>query len=330
MTAPDRNQHTEAHNGTGTVPPKTVRVVLNTPRKGRREGFHRLVKEVDPTKRSAYAFIGDRLESGYELDLPVGAIIVRRTPDGSNQHPQDTFQYTKVLPEGEAWQWSEPRTKRTFLTFRDEVAQALAEGRDDMEEDTGSGENGPGQPRRPAEMTPESLPPVTGRILNASQMYGHLDHILAEPGKIAFDQASQTFIPDGGPETDPRDENIIADINVFLRNVGLRCPRYLAGRMGFDGAHITLRASQQDMFKAIHGVDLDQARELLQNAYDPENTANPKALTALQKAVDSAQTETGRFREETWRTVAQNLEGLGLKLGSTPLPDTKKLCPWGE
>ena len=98
------------------------RTIMKQPQgKGGRNGYHRLVNSVDTEKTSVYAFESDWIRPDVEVDLPVGGIIIRKTPTGSNRHPAATWAYATVPAQGEAWEWSEEYEANRFLTFRDDV-----------------------------------------------------------------------------------------------------------------------------------------------------------------------------------------------------------------
>lgn len=103
--------------------PEFHRTMLHRPKgPGQRTGSHRLVFSVDPNRKDGYAFIGEFINSDVEVDLPVGTLIVRQSPNGSNTHPTTTWAYTFVPPQDKEWQWSEEVDRAFFLTFRDTIA----------------------------------------------------------------------------------------------------------------------------------------------------------------------------------------------------------------
>lgn len=103
------------------------------PASGRRKGNYRLVSDVDLRKKTGWAFDGAWLEAdGREIDLPVGGVVVRKTPTGSNKKQTADWHYALVPETGEPWDWSEAYDQKRFLSFRDAVAQTLA-GTNDQE-----------------------------------------------------------------------------------------------------------------------------------------------------------------------------------------------------
>ena len=100
------------------------RTIMKQPsEKGGRVGYHRLVTGIDAEKTNVYAFEGSWIPADTEVDLPVSAIIIRKTPTGSNAHPAATWAYSTVPPQGKPLDWSEEYENRRFLTFRDAVEE---------------------------------------------------------------------------------------------------------------------------------------------------------------------------------------------------------------
>jgi hypothetical protein len=50
---------------------------------GNRKSWFKIVESVDCTKNNGYAFEGDFVKSGIEVELPEGAIIIECQPTGS-------------------------------------------------------------------------------------------------------------------------------------------------------------------------------------------------------------------------------------------------------
>jgi hypothetical protein len=105
--------------------PKTVRTTLpHITASGSRRGWYKLVTSVDTTKSNGYAFEGDFLKSGVELDLPMGSVIISKNPTGSVKNGgYDGYIYvvdSTELGYDEKFDWD-----RNFLSFRDAVAGYL-------------------------------------------------------------------------------------------------------------------------------------------------------------------------------------------------------------
>ena len=107
----------------------TVRHRLIAPTaSGQRRGFHRLVDDVNLRLSNGYAFHGPFIPDGRQCDLPVGALVIRKTPVGSFKSARSTWAYALVdhaaTPSG--WEWSDEYDGHAqFLAFRDEVAALL-------------------------------------------------------------------------------------------------------------------------------------------------------------------------------------------------------------
>lgn len=97
------------------------RITMHAPTaSGRRRGFHRHVTAVDSSRKDGYAFEGEFLPDGREVDLPDAAVLVRKSPSGSVKNARDEWAVGVVLPDGRTL-WSEEYRREAFLTFRDAV-----------------------------------------------------------------------------------------------------------------------------------------------------------------------------------------------------------------
>ena len=97
------------------------------PATGRRKGTYRLITQVDLQKKTGWAFEGSWLNAdGRELDLPVGAVVVKKTPTGSVRSWSAEWNYALVPETGQPWEWSDSYNDKRFLSFRDAVAETLA------------------------------------------------------------------------------------------------------------------------------------------------------------------------------------------------------------
>ena len=116
---------------------ETVRHVLAAPTgSGRRRGFHRVVEDVNLNKTDGFAFRGRFVPDSREADLPVGCIVIRKTPVGSYKGGRSTWAWAVITdtatPSG--WPWSEEYDGHAqFLTFRDAVAAEIAARLDERE-----------------------------------------------------------------------------------------------------------------------------------------------------------------------------------------------------
>ncbi len=107
---------------------KQVRIrVQNETASGRRQGWTKLVTDVDPEGRNGYSFAGDFLRGGAEHDLPVGGIVIQCNPEGSAKNGWKSGVCLRVQDDGtllrlheETYDWRDD-----FLSFRDLVISAL-------------------------------------------------------------------------------------------------------------------------------------------------------------------------------------------------------------
>jgi hypothetical protein len=114
---------------------ETVRIKLkavNT--SGNRNSWFKLVTSVDRSKRDGYAFGGEFIKAGVEIDLPVGSIILEKEPTGSVKNNGNDGNVYKVVAEPDSennsrnphlelqfyYDW-----RREFLSLRDKLADLL-------------------------------------------------------------------------------------------------------------------------------------------------------------------------------------------------------------
>lgn len=106
----------------------TVRVTIeNKIESGKRKGWSRWVTRVDQGKRNGYAFDGSFLDDG-EHDLPEGAIVIQKNPEGSVKNEWFSGVVFRVTANGlerihaETFDWF-----KHFPSFRDFVAKAVSD-----------------------------------------------------------------------------------------------------------------------------------------------------------------------------------------------------------
>ena len=103
--------------------PETVRVIVKKPKgSGRRLGWNKLVRRVDPAKSGGHCFEGEFLDE-HQVDLGVGSVLVGQVPVGSAKsgHHWRVGTATKAGVEWEDRTWPLDR----FLDFRDHVQNLL-------------------------------------------------------------------------------------------------------------------------------------------------------------------------------------------------------------
>ena len=290
--------------------PEMVRITLHQPTaSGGRKGFHKTVRSIDDKEPSAYAFLGDFIPSGREIDLPRHSIIVRKTPHGSVRNDESLWSWARTPDDGLSWEWSQPINGRQFLSFRDQVHQALQENRQRNGAHPATGD----WLLRPGETVPnpQAAPPKESAILTGYQLFAALAQAAAQ---VDFNPAQNRFNPknrQAGP--------IARDANRFMDAIEARCPAALAGRLGWNGQQLTLQASREAIFLAIYGLDETLLAQAAQTRPAPGRAAKPQTGDAIQQILKGADTEVDQYREEAWRTAARNLQELGLKLYRHPL-----------
>ena len=101
-----------------------IRPVVETA-SGRRTGWIKQVTSVDPNGRNGYAFDGEFLRDGVEVDLPVGSILVRVDPEGSVKNAWQSGHILKLQADGEMVELADGDWKDDFLGLRDAATEAM-------------------------------------------------------------------------------------------------------------------------------------------------------------------------------------------------------------
>ena len=94
---------------------------------GRRTGWIKQITSVDSSKSNGYAFEGEFLTAGQEVDLPVGAILVRVDPEGSVKNAYQSGHIYRLQADGEMEELESGDWRDDFLTLRDAASDALEE-----------------------------------------------------------------------------------------------------------------------------------------------------------------------------------------------------------
>lgn len=102
--------------------------IKNEINSGKRSGWTKHVTNVDMTKTNGYAFEGEFIPGGKEIELPVGAILIQKNPEGSVKNGWWEAEVFRLSEDGTLIDLA-PDTKYDwkddFLSFRDLVAEAL-------------------------------------------------------------------------------------------------------------------------------------------------------------------------------------------------------------
>jgi len=100
--------------------------------------YARVITGVDPTKTNGYAFEGEFIPLDTEVELPVGALVMRVGFEGSRKNGVSTARLWRVTPEGleelspkkgnpETYYGAGWNYRRQFITIRDTIAELLGE-----------------------------------------------------------------------------------------------------------------------------------------------------------------------------------------------------------
>jgi len=104
---------------------------------GRRKGWMKHVTACDETKNNGYAFDGEFLSDGREIELPVGSIIIRVDPQGSVKNNWQSAHALRLEIDGKLTELTPGADadlypgspgldwRDDFLSFRDIVCAAL-------------------------------------------------------------------------------------------------------------------------------------------------------------------------------------------------------------
>jgi hypothetical protein len=94
---------------------------------GRRKGWIKHVTACDSSKTNGYAFDGDFLDADREVELPIGAILVRVDPEGSVKNNWQSGHVLRLEADSSLSELTEgnPDWRNDFLSIRDIVCEAL-------------------------------------------------------------------------------------------------------------------------------------------------------------------------------------------------------------
>jgi len=102
-------------------------VAINVPLVGdeRRKNWAKIIYEVDESKSSGWAFVGDFIASGGIQDVPAGSVIVVYGERGSRTNPQIEAKAYVANPDATLSQIATAKGRAWARTLRDPVAEAL-------------------------------------------------------------------------------------------------------------------------------------------------------------------------------------------------------------
>jgi hypothetical protein len=91
----------------------------------RRKHWAKVVHDVDPTKSSGWAYVGDFIAAGGIQDVPSGSVVLVYGERGSRTNPQIEARVYVVNPDGTLSSHGEARGKAWARTLRDVVERLL-------------------------------------------------------------------------------------------------------------------------------------------------------------------------------------------------------------
>lgn len=95
----------------------------------RRKHWAKIVHDVDPTKSSGWAFVGDFINDGGIQDVPAGAVLVAYGETGSRANPHPEVRVFTVNPDCTLSLETEASGRAWARTIRDTVEHLLADER---------------------------------------------------------------------------------------------------------------------------------------------------------------------------------------------------------
>ena len=108
---------------------------------GRKKSWRKLLTQVDKTKATGYAFVGEWLRAGARAELEVGSFIFCYDEAGSMKNWYPVVRMFKVGVENdleEVYRWEGNARERDWaLAVRDEIAAILAEAQRQKPEEGG-------------------------------------------------------------------------------------------------------------------------------------------------------------------------------------------------
>lgn len=95
----------------------------------RRKHWAKVVYEVDPTKSSGWAFVGDFINDGGIQDVPAGSVLLAYGETGSRTNPHPEVRVFTVNPDCTLSLEEEASGRAWARTIRDTVERLLASDR---------------------------------------------------------------------------------------------------------------------------------------------------------------------------------------------------------
>ena len=278
---------------------------------GRRNGLYILVARVDTTVNNTRAFQGDFIKPDQETDLPVGNIVVRRTPTGSSRNGTWNWNHAKVPLPDHDWKWSKAYPQHKFLDFRDTVATEVYEA-------------------LPPHVTvdrrtfiePAPPPHTPTPIGDARELFNALRTIIKDPGlvQLEYNHAQGGFILEGHLPQDM--QTVLEQANAYMERVVHASPTYLKDAFQWQNGILSINATQAHLLKAYYGVD----PSTINNIIDTVTKRPPPDRTladTVAAAADQATASLPVLLKETWQSAAAQLAPMGFTLQLTHRQDTQ-------
>ena len=296
---------------------------------GGRIGFYKHVTSVDRTKKTAWAFRGTFLQGEIEEDFPVGDVLVRKTPGGSSKNNSglDTWEYTFIPSEEDTWEWTDKMEGKRFLTFRDQVERAVEQAKLNWEQHkaenpelyatagdvTTDQSTSPEdrQERNPEDRQERNPEDRQGLEKTGTELDEALETVRQEyRGMIAFDTKKGGFYA-SGPRPGAKIRASLERANTVLETVRKILPHGLGGAIRWNGRHMTLTLDREEIFRTNHGMELNHAQSMIQDANSAresngskETGYEPVILSTVRRALEDAQ----KHEEENRAGLTQQIQ----------------------
>ena len=282
---------------------------------GRRNGIYILVTHVDTTINNTRAFQGEFIKPDHENDLPVGHIVVRRTPTGSSRKGTWDWHHAQVPLPNHDWRWSKAFPQHKFLEFRDTVATKLYEAL-------------PPHPNvdRRTFIKPTPPPHTPTPIGDARQLFNSLQTVAKDPGldQLEYNHAQGGFLVEGHLPQDL--QTILDQASIFMDRVVHASPRYLDNAFQWQNGILSINATEARLLKAYYGVDPATFHSIIDTA-TKRPPPDPTLADTVAAVAHEATASLPILLKETWKSTAAQLAPMGFTLQLTHRQDTVHLFP---
>ena len=330
-----------------------------------RPGRIRMPDAVKTGAKGFYAFPGEDIRMGRKVDLPVGAVLVRKTPTGYNQRGEADWEWARIPEEGRGFKWSEPVKNTRFQRFVREVAAAMtdrdkkpdrADAEPDAEPDDGPGprDNEPQQEASPStandhagestkneprskvtagQTSPNQL--QTGgaacsrqaqRLRSGTDLYKALNEVT----KDAPDGQTMHYSHGMGlilaTGHNRNLKNTAKEVERFMDEFIHEAPKVLMDAYVLNGQQMAVYIDPEHIFRQMTGFAPADLEELIGKA----NTAPERSEYAVNTLLDTLgklKLMAAQMAEDAEQQLESTIEVYGLKLANRPSTLLRNIIP---